>query len=220
MNLDEAQEMLDKEGKINAIMALQCLCPGSTIPKAKADIRSILPDTQVKAKQSEALARIQARESAAEKARVALEAEKDNREDLRQERESLAAILVPVVLGASVVWIALMGMANVRDRRGEIALLRAVGLRARHILGLFLSKAVILGILGGILGYLAGFYAGGQLEVELEKAVGDVLQAQTLFEWSTLILAIVLAPCLAAAATWIPAMIAAQQDPADVLREE
>ena len=220
MNLDEAQGMLDKEGQINAIMALQCLCPGSTIPKAKADIRSILPDTQVKAKQSEALARIQARESAAEKAKIALNQEKENRAELREERESLASILVPVVMGASVVWIGLMGMANVRDRRGEIALLRAVGLRARHILTLFLSKAVILGILGGVVGFLAGFYAGGQLELELGEAAGAALQAEALFEWNTLILAIVLAPCLAAAATWIPAMIAAQQDPADVLREE
>ena len=220
MNLDEVQSMLGKEGKINAIMALQCLCPGSTIAQAKSDIKGILPDTQVKAKQSEAIARIQARQSAADKAKKALNNAEESRAALRNERESLASILVPIVMGASVVWIGLMGMANVRDRRGEIALLRAVGLRARHILTLFMSKAVILGILGGVLGFVAGFYAGGHLEMQLEEVAKQAVQVETLFDWKVLVLAIALAPCLSAAATWIPAMIAAQQDPADVLREE
>lgn len=220
INLEEAQEMLDKEDRITAILALQCLCPGSTIEKAKSDIMTVLPHTQVRARVPEALSRIQARRSAARRAKAAIDDAKESRAELKEERQVMASVLASVVLVASAVWIGLMAMVNVNQRRGEIALLRAVGLRARHILGLFLSKAVLLGLVGGALGYAAGFLLGRRLEVRLDEASSELLGAGTLFDPTALALALVLAPCLAVLATWIPAMLAARQDPADVLREE
>jgi len=45
--LAEAQELLDKEGLINAIIALRCLCNGSEISTVRSDIEHFLPDTKV-----------------------------------------------------------------------------------------------------------------------------------------------------------------------------
>jgi ABC-type antimicrobial peptide transport system permease subunit len=213
--------MLDKEGKINAIIALQCMCTGIHFKeKVVSDVKSVLPDTKVVIKQAKAMARAKARISAKESAEKTLEREKESREELREEREGLAAVLVPIVLGASAIWIGLTAMVNVRERRGEIAVLRAVGLRAYHILSLFLSKAVMIGILGGAIGYGAGFLAGRYLEVMLSNGGGNPVGAAALFQPGVLALALILAPCLAAAATFIPATLAAYQDPADILSEE
>ena len=46
-------------------------------------------------------------------------------------------------------------MYSVRERRTEVAMLRALGLSASRILALFLGKALLTGLAGGILGSLA-----------------------------------------------------------------
>ena len=69
-------------------------------------------------------------------------------------------MLVPVVMVGSGVWIGLLALANVRDRRGEIGILRALGLRSRQILLIFLGKAVAIGLAGACLGYAAGRVIG------------------------------------------------------------
>ena len=86
----------------------------------------------------------------------ALQKEKDNRAMLRQQREAFAAVVIPVVLLGAALWIGFLALANVRERKNEIGILRAIGLGARQILCLFLGKAVLVGFLGAALGYLAG----------------------------------------------------------------
>ncbi|MCX5771948.1 MAG: hypothetical protein NTZ09_16985 [Candidatus Hydrogenedentes bacterium] len=44
--------------------------------------------------------------------------------------------------------------------------------------------------------------------------------AMGLFDWRLLAFVLVLAPLLACVASWLPALVAAQQDPAVILREE
>src|SRR4030043_424740 len=48
---------LGKEGRISAILALECLCTGNSLPIIRKEIAAILPDTQVIERESRALAR-------------------------------------------------------------------------------------------------------------------------------------------------------------------
>jgi ABC-type lipoprotein release transport system permease subunit len=218
--LKEAQELLDRKGLINAILALECQCAWADLPKVRAEITRILPDTQVVEKASEALTRAEARTKVAEEAAASVEQERQNRLRLRAEREQFAAILVPLVTVACALWIGFLAFGNVRERRTEIGILRALGLRSRQILMIFLSKALVMGGVGGVVGFVAGYFAGGRLGMDPEQIGADATAAPALFDWKVFLLALALAPLLTAIASWIPALLAAQQDPAAILREE
>ena len=151
--LDEAQKILNKEGKINAIQALKCHCAGNSLAAVRDEVHSVLPGTQVIEKGSKVLMRAEARDRAAREALEAIEAEKNHRKSMRKEQEHFASILVPVVLFGSGIWIAFLFIGNVRERKSEIGVLRAVGVKEWKIMKLFLLKAVIIGVLGAIAGY-------------------------------------------------------------------
>jgi putative ABC transport system permease protein len=212
INLREAQDLFGKPGLINGILALECVCAADSLEKVRADIGAVLPETQVIEFASQVLARAEARRRAASAATDAVESEIQQRARLRAEREGFAAALLPVVMLACMAWIGLMTFGNVRDRRGEIGILRALGVRSGQILLIFLGKALVLGLAGGILGYIAGLLAG--------SALAETGGPAQLFRPALLGVALLLAPALALLAAWLPALLAARQDPADVLREE
>jgi putative ABC transport system permease protein len=151
----------------------------------------------------------------AEEGKAELVREENNRGQLRAERERLASILVPLVMLASAALVAVLALSNARERRGEIGILRAIGVRSRKVLLLFLSKAVVVGVGGGAIGCIAGYFAGRYLGAGLDHA-----GARAAFEPIYAGLALGVAPVLAAVASWIPAMLASQQEPAVILREE
>ncbi|MFK5949873.1 MAG: hypothetical protein QM500_14010, partial [Methylococcales bacterium] len=47
INLKESQELLNKEGEINAILALKCHCNANELGEIRKEVNSILPGTQV-----------------------------------------------------------------------------------------------------------------------------------------------------------------------------
>lgn len=211
MDLAEAQELLDKKGKINAIQALKCHCVGNSLAAVREEVHNVLPGTKVIEKGSKVLARAEARDRAAKEALDAIEAEKMHRLNMRKEQENLAAILIPLILFVSAIWIAFLFIINVRDRKSEIGILRAVGVGEGKIMNLFLLKAIIIGVAGAFSGYFIGLLSGSILEEQFTPEV---------FNINVLLLALVLAPLLAVMSAYVPAIIAARQDPADVLREE
>jgi predicted lysophospholipase L1 biosynthesis ABC-type transport system permease subunit len=217
--LAEAQQLLDKPGLINAILALECHCTGEALPIIREEIAGVLPNTQVIERGSRAIARAEARTKVEEQARSAIEKEKTARAGLRAAREHLASILTPVVVTACAVWVALLGFTNVRARRDEIGILRTLGISARHVLVIFMSRHVILGVLGGVLGF-----AGGVLAAMYFTPTAEAVEAKTIgadFSWAGLLLISVAgAAALAVIAGWIPALMATRQDPAVVLRQE
>jgi ABC-type lipoprotein release transport system permease subunit len=203
-----------------------------------------LPDTQVIEYSTQALVRAEARNRAAQAAREelaeaaarsqeglrqaaalaeqerqqtaawaadAVRAEQTGRDELRREKEEVAAWLVPVVLIGCVVWVGLLTFSNVRDRSVEIGILRALGLRQRQILMLFLGKAALTGFLGALLGYGAG--------LAVAAVWGEAGAPQVPVEAWQLALVLAAAPVLCALAGWMPALLAARQDPAVILRE-
>ena len=149
-----------------------------------------------------------------EEGKAAIERERENMAQLRVTRTHFARILVSLVMVICVVWVALLAVGNVRRRRTEIGILRTLGFRSRQIIYIFLSRAIAIGLVGGILGFLAGgFLAGSWTE-----PVGE-----SNYQWfnvNLLVLAVFVALAITVAASWIPAILAARQDPAVALREE
>lgn len=225
LHLQDAQELLGKPGLINGMLALGCNCTADRLSVIREEIMGILPDTQVEEFVTRATVRAEARTRVAKLHQQEVEAmrkfgeaeiarEKQGRQALRDEKEALAAVLVPLVLLAACLWVGLLALANVRERRGEIGLYRALGMGSTQLLALFLGRAALVGLLGAALGVAAG--AGLSYLVGDHELAGDTFQAQA---W--LALAVLLAAPLASAlAAWVPAVLAVRQDPAVVLQQE
>ena len=227
INLSEAQELFDMQNLLHGIFALECNCSApDRVAEIRAEIAGILPGTQVIERGDVATVRAEARNKAKQVAaaslkreqeagELALLREKQGRQTLRKQRETVTAVLVPLVIGGCIAWIGFLTFNNVRQRNEEIGILRAMGFRSSQIMVIFLGKALFVGLLGAGIGYAAGFVIGASF--------GDALSGESLtslFLPQILLLAVVMAPLLSAVAGWIPAMLAARQDPAVVLQGE
>lgn len=215
INLREAQEMFGMRNLIHAIQALECQCAGDRITQIRQEISAILPGTQVIERGPPALARAEARNKAKEAAVEALERETARREESRLQREAFAARAVPAAFFACIAWIGILAYTNVRQRLREIAVLRAIGFCSGQIFALFVSKALLVGILGGVLGFAAGFYFGAA-----GRGGADQLSLETLFSPEVFWLAVASAALMSVFGGWIPAMLAIRADPAVVLQED
>lgn len=229
IDLATAQRMLGMENLINAILALECECAGDRITDVRNEITGILPGTQVMERYSQALTRAESRAAAKDIAeRNLAQARADgearmaqvaaSRQELEETHAKLAGVLVPLVIVGSIVLIGLLAFANARQRSGEIGILRALGLKSRQIMLVFLGKAVCLGLLGGIIGCALGYGIGISLAGLSESVTPQLFESSALKP--TLIIVPLAAPLVAVLATWIPALVAAQRDPALVLQGE
>ena len=216
IDLRKAQELLNRQGEINAILALKCICPGNEIGEIRQDIARILPDTQIIEVENKVVTRDKARGRAKAAADSAIAAERNYRFKLRKEKETFASWLIPLVIIGSTALIGLITFNNVRERRHEVGILRAIGMRSRQILFVFLAKASIMGLFGAVAGYFVGFVVGllsSEISVFSREAPG-------IFNPGMLLLLMITAPLLSSFASWVPALIASRQDPAIILREE
>jgi putative ABC transport system permease protein len=101
----------------------------------------------------------------------------------------------------------------VRERTGEIGLLRALGATRRHILLLFLLEGTVLAGLGGTAGLVLGFCCGW-----LIHAFIPLLPVHT--PWTFVILAELLSMTIGIIAGIMPARQAAGLNPLEALRSE
>lgn len=230
IDLKTAQEMLSLQNLVHGILALECQCAGDRITQVREELAAILPGTQVVERYSQALARAEARNKAKESAEAALvrekaagqaqlEQEAAGRYQLESQHSQLAGMIVPLSLAGAAALIGLLAYVNARQRREEIGLLQAIGVRTGQIMVLFLGKAVLLGVIGGVIGVGLGLWAGTS---------GSGESAQTIRQWMsesgslrTAVLATpILAVALSAIASWAAAIFAARQDAAVVLQGE
>jgi hypothetical protein len=229
IDLATAQELLGLQNLIHGILALECECTGDRITQVRAELQGILPGTQVIERYSQALARAEARNQArltAERAlaeaqasgRELLEQEARTRQAIEDQHAQLAAWLAPTVVLAAAAWVAFLTWLNVRQRRVEIGILRAIGLPQWDLLLVFLAKAALVGVIGGVAGLLLGT---GLTFWSRPAAALLASDASSPAGWPAVLwLAPLAAPLLAAAASWLPALAAAHQDPAAVLEGE
>ncbi len=102
---------------------------------------------------------------------------------------------------------------SVRERTGEIGLLRALGARRDQVLGLFLGEAIVLAAIGGVAGL--GFGAGG---AQLLHLAVPALPVHTPLAY--VVLAEAVAVLIGLVAGVAPARRAASMEPVDALRAE
>jgi len=194
-HLHDVQEILGRPGRINEIEALQCLCSGKrSLGDLREDLRSILPGVEVTELRSIAIARAETRKMV----------------------ERFAGVMVPAVMLIATIWVGLNAMRNVNDRRTEIGILRALGVSSWPIAALFLGKMMLVGVIGAVVGWGVGtavaIHYGTEIFHVTAKAIAPLYG---LLGWSVACSALL---CLVA--TWLPAMSAVTQDPAEVLSEE
>ena len=230
IDLKQAQRLLGMENLINTILALECGCAGDRLAQIRAEVGELLPGTKIIEEEAKALTRAESRLKAkvvAEKAladektagAAALKRAEKTRVDIENRHAGLAGVLVPLVMLGCAVWIGFLAFGNVRQRQSEIGILRAIGLSSKQILALFLSRSLLTGIVGGLIGCGLGLLIGLQFGAG-DAAPISVSRLMESAELKTLIiLAPILAPVFSAIACWLPAVMAAKQDPATVLQE-
>ena len=235
VHLDDAQQIAGKPDQINQIMALNCKCKGDRISVIRKELEGVLPDTKVTEDLNRATAREQQRDltealhkeqvAAAEANLARAEANhiravdhaKAQSERRQRQQSSLNAMVnlgTPIVVFLAALFIALMTWQNVRDRREEIGVLRALGKATHTIAGLLLTKAIIVGLVGGVIGCVVGVAAARQIGAALQ-----INPEQIVTHASLLLGTIVGAPFIAAIASYLPTLSALSQDPATVLME-
>jgi len=235
IDLGQAQELLGLQNLVHAILALECECTGDRIAQIRAEISAILPGTQVIERYSQALARAEARTKAKQVAEQSLASERvagettlareqQSRQRIEQEHRQVAQVVIPLVLILAASAVGLLAYINVRNRREEIGILRALGFRTRQVMVVFLGKAVLSGIMGGVIGVLLGIVVGAMIgplmdrsELTLNSGLSESVVTSSGF-LVTLMITPVLAVALAAVASWIAAAMAASQDAAVVLQ--
>jgi len=199
---NKAKQQADTDLKVEAALARKILT------EQMEEAKSTLKNQQV--------VNVKAIKKQAAEYQAFLAAEQTKRNRLRSQKERFAAILIPLAMAAAALWIGLLAYGNARRRQSEIGILRAIGLRTSQVLTLLLGKAFYLGLLGAILGVGAGLVAG---MVVCEINWGQV-QTRQLIQPSNLWIAAGMAPLIAMLGSILPAMVAAQRDPASVLQEE
>jgi len=196
-HLRDVQILLGMEGKINEIKALECLCFGTEedrISALRENLEELLPQAKV--------IEIKSIASARKKQRVMA--------------EKYFAFIVPFALVVCAAWIGVLAMMNVRERRNEIGIMRAIGYGSGKIAVLFLGKAIVIGIIGAAIGFGVGTWLASAFGADIFKVTAKMIKpAYDMLIWS-----IIAAPAFAAVSSFIPAMIAVAQDPAFTLREE
>lgn len=225
MRLGDVQTLLDKPGKVNQILALGCRCAGERLPKIRAQLAAALPETKITEFRSIAVGRAEQRDAvrathlamlattAADHEKILAE-ERAGRDEVQSRMEGLAAVVTPVGVLVCAVWVGLLVFANVRERRMEIGLLRALGKGSASIAALFLTKAVLLGLLGGVIGFGCGAIAAREVGGLLGITSGQLPASVGLLPW-----AVLGAPVICALAAYLPTLSAIVQDPAIVLRD-
>jgi hypothetical protein len=195
-HLRDAQSLLNKEGRINEIKALECLCfdPNKdSLDILRAELEKVLPEAKV----------IQIRSIA------------KARENQRLMVDKYFALIMPVLLFVCAAWIGVLAMMNVRDRRDEIGIMRALGYGSGRISLLFLGKALIVGIVGAAVGFGVGTWLALRYGPDIFKITANMIKPM----YNLLIWSLIAAPVFAAISSFIPAMLAVTQDPAVTLRD-
>lgn len=191
MHLHELQSLLNKDGVINLIDALGCLCYGDFLSKIKTDISKVLPDTKVITYRSIAIARTDTR-------------------FLIQKLALTFLIILSIVSGLAIMNIMFL---NIRERKQEIGILMAIGVPLKKIFSIFLFKVIFISLSGGMIGYVFGsliaLYFGPDLVHVPVKSIS-----------SFFILSIGYAIILSLISSSIPLTNLVKLDPAKILLKE
>jgi len=187
-HLHTAQRLLGIEGQVSNIEIMGCCSEISDGLLGK--LRNILPDTRITTIGHIVNTQIETNTLMAK----------------------IALVLLVIIIVVGSISIGNYMWANVEERRKEIGTLITIGWGRRHIYWLFLSKAIILGLVGGVLGYVVGTVSAvilGPYLAGLE--IGPMIG----YLWWSVLVSVV----IALAGSWYPTYRAARIDPAVIMQE-
>lgn len=213
MNLDDAQNLLKKEGKISGVLALSCNCAAGDIEPIRTAVKKIIPGADV----VEFAIRAKARQDARAAIKKAAESEVadiiKSRQVMRTHLERFSVLFTGFIVAAVAMLLFFLYNNNVKERRHEIAILRTLGARTLQIYRLFVLKAALLAVVGGVFGYIVALLL-------VQIIVTGEVSFFTL--WSNGLFAkLLVSVCVVSIfAGLIPVALAARRDPGSVLNEE
>jgi lipoprotein-releasing system permease protein len=146
--------------------------------------------------------------------------------------KSIMFVILSMVIAVAVFNIVSTLVMVVRDKRGDIAILRTFGSTSRSLVALFATQGTVIGVLGTAFGLLLGLLIAtqlGSIVSFLEASLNiDLLSAEVYFisdlptevRMGEVVRICLIALALAVAATLYPAISASRQHPAEALRHE
>ena len=190
-HLATAQALLNKPGLVSMV-EVAALCKDCPVNDMVGQISQVLPGARVMAIQSVVKGRM---------------------EFLAQfRRMGLGVSGIVLLVGCLVVLVTMMGA--VKERTGEIGIMRALGFRKGHVARVVLMEAALISAAAGVLGWLGGIGAG-RLALPLFSP-----GSQGHMTWDPLLAggALLLAVVVGTASSLYPAWLAARLDPSTALR--
>lgn len=193
MSLGVAQNILGREGELNAMRLAGCWC-SIDVPALGAKVERLLPGTQ------------------AITVAGVLKAQKGTVSIVRRYKAVIPAVAVMIV-GAIIV---LMTAGQVRRQTREIGLLLAMGAQPGVVVGSIVGRSALVGAVGGALGWLLGVPVSNWLAGHLGGVWGRLVD----FSFPQWLAVSISVAAIAAIASLLPAWRAACIEPALVLREK
>ena len=197
INLGVCQELLERKGKVNAILAFLCM-HGTSLQRILASqqkaFHELFPGFRVVPKMNILQGRYLA----------------------RMTTDRYLGYLLLLVLGITVLVIAVTGLQEVAERRHEIGILLAMGAGYTYIILLYVAKILAVALVSSI----AGFLIGSCLSKGLLAPVLISETSPVAIIWGQLPHTIALTCLVALAAEVIPLMKLVRTNPNVVLTEE
>ena len=140
----------------------------------------------------------------------------DARVRQRRMMEMYSPFIVLILILASGAWLGVLSAINVRERIGEIGLLRALGYGGGMIGFLILGRGFLVGLIAALLGFAVGTSMTLQFGPDMFPETAGAIRS----DFALLGMAVLAASGVALLASFIPAAWAIGHDPAITLREE
>ncbi len=206
VGLETAQKLLNKTGLINEITAEQCRTSLNKLDNIRNEIRSVLPGVKVIETGTTVLAQYNALKNTEEKISSEKKEELQMLQTLRVKNSRKTDLLSLLSLCVCGVLLLILSVRNVRQRREEVGVFRAMGCSTGQVLSVLLARPLLAGVTGGALGVLAG---GGYAALR---------GLHRIITMNTVLVSLAAAAGVALIAGMIPVLIEIFRDPTAVLK--
>ncbi|MBN2416866.1 hypothetical protein JXO52_13545 [bacterium] len=192
--LGDVQEISGHRRQINEITALQCLCLDEredALASIREQLKQVLPDAEVIMNTTIAQAR----------------------EQQRRLGDKYFILLLPGILGTVFIWVGVLTMMNVKERKSEIGIYSALGYSSFRIISLFLVRGIVMALLGAAAGFVLGTLLAFTWGPHIFTVTPGILGPDFLI----LVRALIYVPAVTILSILVPIVTAVTEDPARVI---